>query len=163
MCPSAVICSAFLFLRKDFLCISGCLHFLRSALSPNRDVPDESEQFPPDCSHRLIFVLSSRCELGIAVMQPILCLPGNLFDFFAQLEIALSSEQVASDPRTALVSPRRFHNHSPEMRVAGLGDRASLYSIAAGILARHQSALPHQFFSARSARRTLFQKQWSRR
>jgi hypothetical protein len=64
----------------------------------NGDVPDEPQQFAPDCGYGLIFVLACPCKFHVAFVQTILRLPGDLFDFFGELEIALPAEQITANP-----------------------------------------------------------------
>ncbi len=78
------------------------------ALGSNRDVPDEPQQFAPDRSHCLILVLPAGCEFYVTLVQSMLSFPGDLFDLFAQVQIALSSEQVTADPGSPLVCPCRI-------------------------------------------------------
>jgi len=111
---------------------SGGLLLLVMTLGSNRDVPDETQQFAPDRGHRLVLVLPARCEFCIAFVQTILGLPGDFSDFFSELEITLSSKQIAADPGAPLIRPCRFDNNSAEMRVAGFGDRTAFEAVSAG-------------------------------
>src|SRR5262249_19842280 len=117
---------------------------LLEAFGSDRDVPDETQQFAADRGDRLIFVLSCRRQFAVALVQPVLRFPRDLFDFFAEVEIALPSEQVTTDPRASLISPRSLHDDSSEVSIAGLCDGAAFHLVAAGVFTGNQPAVPHQ-------------------
>jgi hypothetical protein len=70
------------------------------ALGSDRDVPDEPQKFASDRSYRLILVLPARCEFHVTLVQAILSLSGDFFNFFGEFEITLSSKQISADPRS---------------------------------------------------------------
>ena len=148
--PCAIIGSAVL--KYTSLSFSGCCGVrLLLLLHVGRDCPDEAEQLTADCGHDLILVLAAGRHGLVALVQPVLRFPGNLFHLIADGERLLSSQQESRHVRTVLIRPRRFHQHPSEMGVASFGDRTPLNAVAAGVFACHQTAVAHQLPRAREA------------
>ena len=58
------------------------------------------------------FLFLPRAANGfVAFVQPMLRFPGDLFDFVAEGQRLLSSQQKAGHIRPMLIRPRRFHQH----------------------------------------------------
>jgi hypothetical protein len=55
-----------------------------------------------------------------------------------------SLAQLAAEPSREAVVPSRFGEQSPGVRIARLGDRASVNAVAAGMLGRNKSEISHQ-------------------
>src|SRR5713226_5290797 len=75
-------------------------------------------------------------------MQPVLGLPCDLLDLFAEafLTLAQCPAEVGSMP----VRPGRLPDDAPEVGVASLGDATTPRSLATGMFARYGTAVPHQ-------------------
>jgi hypothetical protein len=72
---------------------------------------DKTQQFASYRRDHDSLVLALGQQLSIALIQPLLCVPRNLFDLFADLLLPLP--QLRPHRRSVPVSPRSFHNHPP--------------------------------------------------
>jgi len=104
--------------------------------------PDEAQQFTSNCSGDLSLVLACCSQSHVSLVQPVLCLPRNLFSLFRNT--LLSFAQSVPDTWWTVIAPCRFDDDSSQMRVAGFGDASAPGSLAAGILAGHGAAVTHQ-------------------
>jgi hypothetical protein len=139
-------CFCFFILWKSFcfcLCFSsggywrpGCCFRL------DPDCPDEAQQFASYCSDDLSLILSGRCQPAVALVQPVLCLPGYLLDLFRNSRLSLPQRR--SDAWSEPVAPGRFDCDASQVCVARLGDTPASRSLAAGVLTWHNAAVTHE-------------------
>lgn len=86
--------------------------------------PDESQHLSTDRRDDLRFILAIGQQGSIPRVQSNLGLPGDCFDFVAQ--VLLSFEQVSAAPRPELIGPGGFDDHTSQVGVAGLRDAVLL-------------------------------------
>src|SRR5271166_4635680 len=111
-------------------------------LDVHPDGPDEAEQLAPHGGHDLLVRHASFGKSSIALMEPVLGLPGDRFH--GLLDPFLPCSQRTVDSRPVPVGPCRFDEHASEMAVAGLCDSSATRLAAARVLARHGAAVAHQ-------------------
>src|SRR5215469_1846702 len=87
------------------------------------DGPEEAEQFAPYSGYDLWRSLTGCSQAVIALVQAVLSLPGNFFDFF--IDSLLTFAQSCSDSGAMSVSPRRLHHYPTKMSIAGFCDRST--------------------------------------
>lgn len=102
------------------------------------DGPQEAEHFTGKRRRNLSLVFAASRQRGIAPVQPLLRLPGDASDFFAERQRSLPSQQAAVYRRPILVGPGRLHQHPAQMGVAGFSDRAALGRVVTGMFTRHR-------------------------
>jgi len=86
---------------------SSCRHLqLAGGFRFDPDGPDETQQFAPYRGDDLLLVLACRHQLQVALVQPDLRLPGDLFDLFRDPFLALP--QPGSDGWPEAIAPGRF-------------------------------------------------------
>ena len=91
----------------------------------------------------MIFFLSLPAAVSfVALVQPDLRLPGDLFDFFRDPFLSLA--QPGSDGWPEAIAPGRFDGDSSQMCVACLGDVPASLALAAGVFAGYRAAVTHQ-------------------
>jgi len=93
----------------------------RARFGAYRHGPDEAQPFAANGGYDLGLVLTTCRQFLVASAPSPLRLPRDGFDLLLQTLLPLG--QPASDPRLVLIGPGRFHHHTSEVRVAGLGDR----------------------------------------
>ena len=71
------------------------------------DCPDEAEQLAPDRGDHLLFALAARHQACIALMQPVLCLPGQRGD--GRTAAPLPDGECLANRGAVPVSPSRLH------------------------------------------------------
>ena len=86
-------------------------------------------------------VLACRRQSGVALVQPVLCFPGDLLDLFRHPLLSLAQ---AGPTAGRTITPGRFDGDSSQMCVACLGDASASRPLAAGVLAGNRSAVTHQ-------------------
>src|SRR5580692_507985 len=145
---SAAIRTAFLLWFSDLRRHLFLFAYLSFDIDPNS--PDKSQQLSPHGRYDLRFVLPLCQQFSVARMQPMLGLPGNFLDLFAQSYLAF--QKISAQPRSELIGPGGFDNDASQMCVAGLGDGAPPLSFAAGVFAGNQATVSHQLPSFREAR-----------
>ena len=122
--------------------LSGCQSQFAGSFRFDADGPDEAQQFAPHGGDDLALVLACRRQPGIAFREPDLCLPGDLLDGFRHSFLSLA--QPGADGWPVPITPGRFNNDAPEMRVARFGNAPASRSLAAGVLTGHRAAVTHQ-------------------
>ncbi|MCX6632949.1 MAG: hypothetical protein NTW28_35580 [Candidatus Solibacter sp.] len=78
-------------------------------------------------------------------MEPLLRLPGDLLGLLANRQALLPSCQQADYVRSVLIRPCRLPDDPSEVTIAGFRDASALHPITAAVLARHHTAVAHQF------------------
>src|SRR5215469_14065487 len=133
----------FFLLRKVFVLLgSGCGSLPDDSLCSGSNRPYESQQFTSNCSSYLPVVLAGCVQFPIALVQPMLCLPCNLFRFFGNA--LLSPAQSVPDTWWTTIAPCSFDDDPSQVRVAGFGDAPAPRSLATGLFAGHSTAITHQ-------------------
>src|SRR5260370_23906287 len=121
---------------------SGCYPLPGYCFCPGPYGPDEAQQFTSNCSGDLSLVLACCSQSHVTLVQPVLCLPRNLFSLFRNP--LLSFAQSVPDTWWTMIAPCRFDDDSSQVRVARFGDASAPGPLAAGILAGHGAAVTHQ-------------------
>ncbi len=121
-------------LRGDGLRVRG-----RGALLHHR--PQEPYELARD-RHRCDLRLLPKRQMGVALMQAMLCLP-RMRDYRRRLP-RLASLEIDTDRWAMMITPCGLHEHMPTVTVARFGDRAFPLPIAARILTRHQPQVCRQ-------------------
>ena len=121
------------------------------AFDLNSDRPDESEQFATHGRHDVLTGLAPRREAAVAVVQTVLGLPGNGFDGFTEMALAMTESGPAAG--TMLIGPGGLNEHAPQVRVAGLRDVPAPDAWPAGMLAGDDAAITHELTGVIEARR----------
>ena len=121
---------------------SSCFLLLDCRFCLGPDGPDEAQQFAPHSGDDLALILACRRQPHVALVQSVLSLPGDLFDFFRNR--LLSFAQRWPDAWSKPVTPGRFDGDSSQMGIASLGDAPPLQPLAAGVLAGNCAAIPHE-------------------
>src|SRR5579862_287495 len=132
--------------------LGGLRRSLEFGLRSYSNRPDESQQFAANGSYDLGFVFVLGSQFFVASAETPLSFPGDGLGFFVQPLLPLG--QPTSDPGFMLVGPSGFQDDSSEMRIAGFGNVSSLDAVAAGVLARDQTAIAHQLPWIRKAGQT---------
>ena len=96
-----------------------------------------------------LWSLPARAQLHIALVQPMLRLPCNLFRLLG--DAPLSPAQSIPDAGWTTIAPGCFDNDSSQVRVVGFGDASASGSLAAGVFAGHSAAITHQLASTAKA------------
>ena len=94
-----------MFLLLSFL-LSGCYPLPGYYFCPGPYGPDEAQQFTSNCGGDLSFVLACCSRSHVTLVQPVLCLPRNLFGLFRNtlLPFAQSVAMPCTEaPRTSFV------------------------------------------------------------
>src|SRR5882762_6561159 len=117
-------------------------------LSFNRhtDGPNKAQQIATDCGHDLVFVLSSGKKFLISHVKSILSLPRNLSHLRARFGLAF--QNLATQPRSVLISPSRLHDHASQMSVAGFRDAAMGRFVSCRVFAGYQAVVSHQLLGS---------------
>ncbi len=89
-------------------------------LCPGTDCPDKNQQLAPHGGDDFSLIFAGRHEPLIFLVQPVLRLPCNLLNFFADAFLPLAQRR--TNPGTETIGPGRLDYHSSQMSVAGLGD-----------------------------------------
>jgi hypothetical protein len=129
---------AFAFVFASRQAAIGCLAAV-SALIPMAQMKPNSSR--PTAVMIFLWSLACRGQPQVALVQPVLRLPGDLFDLFRHS--LLPSAQPRPDAWPEPVAPGRFNDDSSQMRVARFGDAPAPRSLAAGVLAGHRAAVAH--------------------
>ena len=92
------------------LLLSGCHLLPDGRFCSDPDGPDEAQQFTSHCGDDLPLVLACRPQLHIALVQPVLRLPGNLFDLFrnALLSFAQRRTRYLAEDDSSMPLRQRF-------------------------------------------------------
>src|ERR1700751_1706852 len=134
------------FLLRKFLSLlwlsSGCNLLLGNSLGSDSNGPDKAQQLSGYCCDNLPLVFARCAQFPIALVQPMLRLPRNLFGLFR--DAFLSSAQSVPDTWRTTIAPCCFDNDSSQVRVAGFSDASTPGSLPAGILAGNSTAITHQ-------------------
>src|ERR1019366_516648 len=83
-------------------------------------------------------------------MQSMLRSPGDRFDRLALP--ALARCQPRTDRWAVPIGPSRLGHDAPQVRIAGLADRAALHALTAGVLARDNAGIAHELACTAKAR-----------
>ena len=103
--------------------------------------PDEAHHLPGHRHRRRLAVLADG-YLPELVVQPPLRLLGDLYHCRRLVPPVLAQSLAVA--RLSRLVPGRLHQHSSDMVVACLGDRARVPALATGRLSRHQPQVGHQ-------------------
>ena len=96
--------------------------------------PDEAQQFSSDGGYDFGFVLASAQEVTIALVQPVLGLPGDFFDLFTESLLALAQSPTATG--TMAIRPGGLDYDAAKVSVPRLGDGSPLNVFSAGVFTR---------------------------
>src|SRR4029453_7332701 len=122
--------------------MSGCGLLPGDSLCSSSNRPNEAQQLTSNGSNNLPMVLAVCTQCRVALVQPMLCLPRNLFYFFR--DALLPSAQSVPDTGWTTITPCSFDNDASQVRVAGFRDASAPGSLAAGIFAGNSTAITHQ-------------------
>ena len=101
--------ASFEFLQNKFTLSRPPQRLLLCCFCFDPDGPDKTQQLTSHRRHHNTFVLTLGQQLSIALMQPLLRFPRDLFDLFADMRLPLP--QLGPHGRSVPVGPRSFHNH----------------------------------------------------
>ena len=104
--------------------LSGCNLLPGNSLGSGSNSPDKAQQFTGNCRDYLPLALAGCTQFHIPLVQPVLRLPRNLFRLFG--DALLSSAQSVPDTGWTTIAPCGFYDDSAQVRLAGLGDAATL-------------------------------------
>ena len=82
------------------------------------DGPDKAEKLTADRGDHLTIVFAPVCQLQVARVQAVLCLPRDLFYLFAQSFLSLFERGASA--WTMLIRPGGLNKHAAKMSVARL-------------------------------------------
>ncbi len=125
------------FILEEANALAGLL--IDSRFRLDSDGPDEAQQFASYGGDDLALVLACRHQQSIAIGEPDLRLPGDLFDLLRHPLLPLA--QRGSDAWPQPITRGRFDDDLSQMRVARFADAPLLLALAAGVLAGNHAAV----------------------
>ena len=100
---------------------------------------------PSHGGHNFPLIFAGGQQGAITLVESVLRLPCNFFDFFAEPLLAFAES--GSDGGSVSVAPGRLHQNPTQVSIASLSNGTALYPFSTGILARHRPAVPHELSS----------------
>src|ERR1700719_1405354 len=85
--------------------------------------------------------------MAVSEVQPMLSLPGDVFDLGRNRRLTLSER--GADGGAVSIRPRGLDDDASKMRVTRLRDAASSDSLAGGMLTRNGAAVAHELSGCR--------------
>jgi hypothetical protein len=114
------------------------------------ECPYKTKQFSPDGGYDLLLVLARCDQTAVALVQTMLCFPGDFFHLWA--EPLLPFSQSPTRTGTMSIRPGCFHRDPAQVSITGLGYGSAHNPPPTRVFAGNRAAVTHQLSSVLESR-----------